>query len=369
MIKVLEIISDANIGGAGRHLLNYLKYRDRENFDISVVIPTGSMLKKFIQELGVKFYEVDGIGDKSVDLGSISKLKKVIREADPDIVHTHGSMSGRIAGRQCGKKVIYTRHTAFPPKLQEYTGLKRLIYKKINEHYADRIIAVGDACKDGLIKCGVSENIIDVMLNGVEPIKRIDDEHKMILKLQYNIQDEFVAGILARLEPYKGHMYVLDAAKILKEQGRKIKILVAGSGTCESELKKRAKELNVEDMVVFLGFVSDVPAFLSVLDVQLNASYIEAASLSLIEGFSIGVPAIVSDYSGNLLLVKNEENGLVFKMRDGEELAGCIMRYMDEPELKERTGKKAFEVYCKRFTGAIFAKNLEDIYVKTMKGE
>jgi len=308
------------------------------------------------------------IGDKSVDFGAISQLKKIIRLADPDIVHTHGSMSGRIAGKQCRRKVIYTRHTAFPPELTEYTGIKRLIYKTVNEHYADRIIAVGDACKDGLLKCGVSEKYIDVILNGVEKIEKVSKERQAELKKEYGITDEFTAGILARLEHYKGHMYVLEAAKILKDSGRKIKILAAGSGTFEQELKAKAKELDVEDTVLFLGFVSDVPGLLSIMDLQINASYIEAASLSLIEGFSVGVPAVVSDYSGNLLLVEDGENGLVFKMRDGRALADSIMRYMDEPDLLEKTGKRALEVYNEKFTGRIFAENLEKIYNKTLEG-
>ena len=60
MIRVLNIISDTNIGGAGRVLINYLQYADRKQFDTSVAVPRGSLLKAPLEELGTAVYEVDG---------------------------------------------------------------------------------------------------------------------------------------------------------------------------------------------------------------------------------------------------------------------------------------------------------------------
>ena len=129
MIKVLSVISDTNIGGAGRVLINYLKYYDRENFSMVVALPKGSMLKERLAKFNIPIYEIDGMADKSMDFGAIKELKKVIKAENPDIVHTHGSMSGRIAGRQCGKVVIYTRHSAFPGQQQDKKRT-RPVYKQ-----------------------------------------------------------------------------------------------------------------------------------------------------------------------------------------------------------------------------------------------
>ena len=65
MIKVLNIISDTNIGGAGRVLLNYLQYADGKNFDTSVAVPRGSLLVQPLRDLGATVYEVDGLVDRS----------------------------------------------------------------------------------------------------------------------------------------------------------------------------------------------------------------------------------------------------------------------------------------------------------------
>ncbi len=75
MIKVLNIISDTNIGGAGKVLINYAKYRDRADFDMSAAVPVGSMLIEPLREQGVTVYEVDAMADASFDRKAIGKLK------------------------------------------------------------------------------------------------------------------------------------------------------------------------------------------------------------------------------------------------------------------------------------------------------
>lgn len=370
MVKVLNIISDTNIGGAGRVILNYLRYSDRASFDTCVCLPTGSLLAEPLRDAGIKVYELDISADKSFAMSDIRKLKKLIARLNPDIVHTHGSLSGRIAGRRCGKTVIYTRHSVFPVSPKIKSGPGRLLNKLINEHYADRIIAVSPAAKENLTEGGIRGGLIDVIMNGVDPLTRISETERSAQRALYGIKDgDFVCGILARIEPYKGHMIVLEAAKALKGEGRNIKILVAGTGSFEAEVKKKAGEDGLSETVSFLGFISDVTPLLSILDVQLNASYgTEASSLSLLEGMSIGLPAAVSDYGGNPYVIEHEKNGLVFKSRDSKSLASCIRRLMDEPELRRVLSENAIEIFNRCFTGQIFAKSIESIYTKTLKG-
>ena len=65
MIRIIQVISDTNIGGAGRVLINYLQYTDRTQFDTAVALPRGSLLKAPLEELGTTVSEVDGIADRS----------------------------------------------------------------------------------------------------------------------------------------------------------------------------------------------------------------------------------------------------------------------------------------------------------------
>ncbi len=180
--------------------------------------------------------------------------------------------------------------------------------------------------------------------------------------------EDFVLGILARLEEYKGHGIILDAVKTLKDEGRRVKLLIAGSGGCEQDVMERISELGLSEHVQCLGFVQNVASVLSILDVQLNASYgTEASSLSLLEGMSLGLPAVVSDYGGNPYVIEDGVNGLVFKSRDSNALATCIRRIMDEPALRETLHEGAKAIFAERFTGKKFADNVEQAYIKALK--
>lgn len=370
MTKVLNIISDTNIGGAGRCLLNFLKYYDRSRYEVKVVLPENSLLRPAVLALDTPVIEVAGMADKSLSLSAIRNLKQVIRSEAPQIVHTHGAVSGRVAAKGTGAKIIYTRHSAFPLSPKVTHGVGKFLYKHINEHYADRIIAVSDACRQNLIDGGIDEAIIDTMMNGVEPVPRKSAEEIAALKVQYGIpEDAFVLGILARIEEYKGHIHILRAMELLLAEGRKVHLLIAGEGGYAQTLRDQCRDMGLDPAVTFLGFTSDISGFLSVLDVQLNASYVsEACSLSLLEGLSMGLPAVVSDCGGNPTLIDDGVDGLIFPKENIRALADAVGKLMDDPERLAAMGKNALEVYRRRFTGEVFARNVEAVYQKALEG-
>ncbi len=368
MTRVLNVISDTNIGGAGRVLLNYLQSADRSQFEIMVALPRGSLLVPELEKLNTEIHELDGLADRSYSREDVRLLRVLIRQLKPDIVHTHGALSGRIAGRQEGCRVIYTRHSAFPVSAKLRYPPGRWVNKLVNEHYADHIIAVSPAAAQNLTDAGISPRKITTLMNGVTPVERLPEESCRQLREQWGLkEDDFAVGILARLEHYKGHLDILEALHLLTGEGRRVKLLIAGSGAFEEDIRRRTEELNLQDQVVFLGFLNDVAGFLSVLDLQLNASYgTETSSLSILEGFSMGLPAVVSDYGGNPWLVDEGRNGMLFKTRDSGALAACIRHLMDSPEELAAMGEGARQVFEERFTGQIFARNVEDVYRMVM---
>ncbi len=371
MIRILNIISDTNIGGAGRVILNYLRYADRNKFETLVAIPRGSLLKPLLEEAEVTVYEVDGMADCSYASQDVKALQALIRRVKPDLVHTHGALSGRIAAKRCHVPVVYSRHSAFPvpAKLKYPPG--RWVNKLLNEHYADHIIAVSPATRDNLTEGGISPKKITVVMNGVAPVSPISDGEKAALRRSLGLEpDVFTFGILARIEDYKGHLYLVYAAKLLKDRGySNFRILVAGTGAFEEEVTRAVTEMGVEDVVQMLGFRSDAAALLNILDVQLNASYgTEATSMALLEGMSLGLPTIASDYGGNPFVITSGQNGLLFPSKDSAALADAMAELMDHPEEVSIMREKALETYQSRFTGEVFARNTEQIYENVLKG-
>ncbi len=369
MIKIMHCISDTNFGGAGRVLLNYLNHYDTNNFEISVVLPRGSVLMDYLNLEKYRVIEFDGLYDRSFNFADIQNLKRLIKTEQPDIVHSHGALSARIAARQVGKKVVYTRHSVFDlPKWQTSFPGKQVL-GAINNYFADCIIAVSPAAKTLLVKSGTKESKIEVVFNGVEALSPCSKPQKSVLKEKFLVnENEYVCSIIARLEEFKGHRFVIEAARVLKEQGiTDFCILVAGTGEAQRSFMEYAKQCGVEDVVRFLGFVRDVDALLSITDLQLNASFAEATSMSLLEGFSLGVPAVVSSYGGNPYVVDDGINGIVFPKRDSTALAEAILRMMEDKQFYYNASTSAKKSFDERFTAQSMTKNMEEVYYKLMR--
>ena len=370
MISILHIISDTNIGGGGRSLLNFLQYYDRSQYTISVALPRGSALCERILALNVPIFEMDALVDKSLDFKAFSPIKKIIRQVQPNLVHTHGALIGRIAAKASGTPVLYTKHCAFPPTGLAASALGRCVTRILSTQLSDGVIAVGTSAKDILIASGIPEKSIYAMLNGVAPLTSPTPEERATYRSEYGFADtDFVVGILARVEEYKGHAILLDAITHLISQGRCVHLLVAGEGNYLDTLQQKAQQLP-ENTVHFTGFVSHVEQALGAMDVQVNASYLsETSSLSLLEGMSMGLPAVVSDIGGNPHIITHGENGLVFPSRDSVALSNALASLMDSAPLRVQMGMTAKKIFSCEFTGEVYTKNIEAVYRDVLKGD
>lgn len=368
MIKVLEVSSDSNIGGAGRCIITFLKYFDRKKFDVEVVLPKNSKLKPEAEALGVRVHEIDHLAEKSLDMKAVGILKKLFKELKPDIVHTHASMSARFAAKLCGIKTVYTRHSVFEPSKTISKGIGKLINGMVNNHTADRIIAVADAAKDNLTATGVSEKKIDVILNGVEALTPYDENKRTLARESFGINpDECAVAIVARLTEVKGHKYFIDCARILKERQKKIKFLIAGTGECEDEIRQKIDSEGLSDTVIMTGFLNDVEPLMNAMDVQGNCSFgTEATSLSLLQGMSLGKPAVVTDFGGNPGVIKDGENGFLVPIKDAAAMADAIEKLIDNKALNHDMSENAKKMFKKQFTAEVNTRNIENVYLSLM---
>lgn len=369
--KIIEVSSDTNIGGAGKCLITLLENFHYKKFAVKVILPPDSLLKPLIEEKGVEVIEVEGIAEKSLDLGSIKKLYKIFKEEKPDLVHTHASMSARIAARHAGAKVVYTRHSVFPPKsyLTGFPG--KQINGWFNNYYSDGIIAVAEAAKANLTDTGVDDARISVILNGVDGLVPVTDEEKESIRKRFGVnEDEKVISIVARLEDIKGHEYFIEAADMLLKEGVNAKFFIAGTGSYESVLRDKVKRLGRENKIIFTGFINDVDKLMNITDIQVNASYgTEATSLALLEGMSLGIPAVVSDFGGNPGVIKNGENGYVVAKQNSAALRTAISRLLGDKELYAKMSENSKIIFKETFTAEAMTRNTEEFYLKVIENK
>ncbi|MBQ9133257.1 MAG: glycosyltransferase [Clostridia bacterium] len=366
MIKVIHVISDTNIGGAGTVLLTTLYNIDRSKFEVKVVLPAGSKLIPRIDALGFEHICTKGGSDKSLDLGAVSEYCRIFKAEKPDIVHTHAAMAARIAAFLCGVRVrIHTRHSTFAPRPILTRFPMRNICGFINNTLSTAMIAVSESTKENLTDMGANPKKIEVIINGAEPLRQVSAEEAADLRASLGIApDDFVVGMSARLEEVKGHIYLIEAARILRERGVKnLRVLIIGTGTTEQMLREKVQEYHLEDCVLFPGFVSDVAPYIQIMDVIANCSFgTEATSMALIEAMSLAKPAIATDYGGNAYIIENGKNGYIIPQKSASNLAEAIQKLLGDPAKCREMSKVAYSKYICRLTGKIMTGKVEKMY-------
>lgn len=366
MIKVLNVISDTNIGGAGKDVITYCNNYDRDDIDLIVVIPVNSMLKCEIEKSGVRIIEVNGLKDKSLDILAIPKLVKIIKNVKPNIVHTHASLSARIAARFCkGVKIVYTKHCIFPPSNMYKYAIVRKLNALFNKMFSDKIIASAKIAKQYLIDQGNDDDMISVVENGVDQLNVISDEQKISVRSRYGIdKNDIVIGMLARIEKLKGHQYFVEAARTLVDKGYKnTKFLIMGTGSYEDELKLEVKKLNLEKYVIFTGFISNVEEMLNIVDIQVNASFLsETTCLSLLEGMSLGIPAVATDCGGTSCVIRSQENGVLVEKENSDEIVKGVIWLLEDKDRFQQIKENAIKIFNREFNSKRYAEGFEKVY-------
>ena len=296
MIKILHVISDSNIGGAGHQLLNLIKGLDRNIFEVIVIVPQNAELKNMLDEIGVKHMGAPYLAERSFSIRAIWYLYKIIKELRPDIVHTHAALSARIGARfytRC--KIVNTRHCAFP-----ITGRQKKLRwaVRIAEWFlGGTTVAVSALAKERLMQQGVSEKKIMVVNNGIDTsLYKYDEAIRKETRTELGItEDIFCVGHIGRMEPEKNHAFLLEVFKIVLKQRNSVLVLV-GCGTLKKDIQARAKELGIEDNVLFLGTRTDANRLYQCFDVLVMPSSAEGFGLVAVEAQCSGLGCVLSEH-------------------------------------------------------------------------
>ncbi|MCL1999777.1 MAG: glycosyltransferase [Turicibacter sp.] len=352
-IKVMQIITDTNIGGAGRYLMALLGSYDRERFTMEVILPQNSALK-FPDTI---VHEVPFIAEKSFSIQGIRVIRRLLKRIRPDIVSTHASLSGRIAAALCGCKIIFTRHYCVESR--------RIKLGFLHSMFSNAIVAVSPAVEQTLIQSGVNAEKVVTINSGVPQIPHFPTEKRAKIRERYGISETaFVVSQVARLETVKGHDYTLDAAKLLADD---IVIVLAGEGSLAEHIQHRIETERLKNVVV-TGFIEDVADIFNITDVQVCASATEAIGLSLLEGMSLGIPAVVSDAGANPFTVPHMERGLVVPYGNGAAIAEAVLRLKEDSGLYRKFADNCKAAYDEVYNVDSMTKQVEALYASVLKG-
>ena len=367
MIKVLHVISDSNIGGAGVLLCNLLACADKNQFDISVALPKESAMIPRIEALGISTIPLKSGADRSTDLRSIPELIAILRRIQPHILHTHSALYARIAGKLCNLPItVNTRHCADQTETpSRKTQLWGYLENCLNTH----TIATANYVKDILVARGLDPFRITVIHNGSLPVPSLPTKKHQVLANELGVNRScLVVGIVARLAEGKGHETFLHAAARCIKQTGNMEFLIVGDGEKRQELYRMATELNLRNKIHFLGFRSDVGRIMNLLDVNVNCSErSETSSLSLSEGMSLGVVPVVTDCGGNPFMTDFGACGAVFPVGDADALADILLSFARDRHRLAILSTACRLRFAEHFTAKTMTAKTEALYRNLLK--
>jgi glycosyltransferase involved in cell wall biosynthesis len=350
-LKILHIDPERNWGGGEAEVLALLSYfAEWGHRNDLLTHPDGRL---FEQSRALNIRTISLVVRNDLDLRPVPRLRRLIRDGTYDIVHLHTkrahALSFWLSHRSPRPKYVVTRRMDYP---EAHTCYTRYLYNR----KVDGVVAISRKISQLLIEAGVEPERIRLIYTGIDPLPFEAAARPR------EVQERIVIGMAAVLEERKGHRFLLEAARRLKTQGYQIQYCLAGEGSLRKSLEETATRLGLKDEVHFLGFVSDMPAFLRKVDICILPSLLEGLGVSVLEAMAAGKAVIASRVGGLPELVIDSVTGLLVAPRDIEGLANAISTLAGDKSLIRAMGKKGRERLKEKFTMEQTARKNEDHY-------
>lgn len=393
-IRVLRIINRFNLGGPTYNAAYLTKYLSD---DFETLLVGG---QKYEEEASSEFI-VEGLGIQPVvipemqrsinfknDRITYRKLKELIREFKPDIVHTHASKAGTL-GRLAAKsmKVPVVVHTFHGHVFHSYFGkVKTSFYKNIERYLAkhsSKIIAISEIQKEELVNdhkvCNSDK--MDVIPLGFD-LERFQEEiaeKRLSFREKYKIEeDEVAVGIIGRLVAVKNHQMFFDVVRsVIDMTPKKVRFFVIGDGEEKDRLKAYCKELDLgfvdwldeekKSLVTFTSWIKNVDWANAGLDIITLTSFNEGTPVSLIEAQASNKPIVTTNCGG----VKNVtlEGGTTFvtELNEKGKFVKYLLSLIEDDNLRFNMGRKGWEFVSEKFSYQRLVKDIEQLYLRLLK--
>jgi glycosyltransferase involved in cell wall biosynthesis len=357
LLRILHIDPEKNWGGGEAQVVGLLQNLSQWGHRNDLATPADGEL--FRQSLpGVRKIPLSVRND--LDIRGVPALRRLIRQERYDIVHLHTkrahALSLWLPRGERRTKYIVTRRMDYPEPKNYYT---RYLYNR----RVDGVVAISRSVLDCLLEAGVNRHSIRLIYSGIDPLL-----FRGLLSDNQPANDPAVIAMLAVLEERKGHRFLLDAARVLKDRGRRIRYVFAGDGSHKIQLQRMVQTLGLRDEVSFVGFIKDVPKFLSSIDVLVLPSLFEGLGVAALEAMAAGKPVVATRVGGLAESIIDGETGFLVPPQDGIALADSIEKLVANPSMARAMGLKGAARVQSNFTIEQMASQNETYYYALLDG-
>ena len=342
-MKITQVISDENVGGAGI-LLSLICEGLCEEFDFEILLPKGSLLiPRLPKKVKITPFPMHR-GDAPQDT---IRFYRYLRKNPCDVLHTHAAFSARLGGAMAGIPKLYsTRHCAMGEK--SLPPFYATLYNKITS----MTVATAGAAAEELIAEGVPKERVRVIYNGTKEPPHLSATERVKLRESLGLtEQDTVLGCVARLERVKGQDILLQAMARLLPHFPSLFLLLVGEGSERARLQALCNRLEIAHRVRFVGYTATPHVYQNLFTLNVNPSRgTETSCLATSECAALGIPTVASDFGGNRECVAHEVSGLLFKSEDAESLAAAIEKALSDLRLQKLLKKGARKRYETMFT-------------------
>lgn len=367
-LSVLHFTITKVRGGVEEHILLLLSGLDRARFRPMLVCPP-ELVEKFGTDLPV---DVEFI-PFPFPFGSMAsaawQFAGILRKHKVDILHSHMFQASRMAspvGRLCGVPLILeTPHVREQWRRGWLKG--SFVIDRLLSHSVNHYIAVSEANAGYLTgQKGLPTAKIVVIEPGIN-LDRFDPNLSPPMDLKKNLgfaESDLVVLVVGRLEPQKGHRFLLDAFPSVRREFPQARLVCLSDGSLRRTLEKQAEALRIRDVVHFAGYQADLSPWLALADICVLPSLYEGLPVSIVESLAAGRAVVATAVDGTPEVLLDGKTGLTVPPSDSEALAVAICRMLRNPDERRAMAQAGRQWVLERFGKERMIRRTQDFYLQ-----
>lgn len=383
-MKVAHLITRLILGGAQENTLHNVEdqhslYQD----DVSLITglpegPEGTLIPR-AQSGGFRFEllpELKRSINPLSDWKAYRKLRQLLREIKPDLVHTHSSKAGilgRLAANRLGIPVVHSIHGAAfhygqsPLAYRAYVAAEKFV-----EGMTEKYICVADAMRDAYLAEGIGTRAKYVTIYSgfdVEPFLNPPATREALRQRFGFMEEHVVVGKIGRLFHLKGHEFLIEAAKQVITQNKYVRFLFVGDGILRKDFESNIASAGLTDYFRFSGIVptTEIPAMIHAMDIVAHTSQWEGLARVLPQGLLSAKPVISYDVGGASEVVLPGQTGYLLPRDSIEPLVEAICELAGNPALREKLGQTGRELFAEQFRHQVMTARIREIYQQVLQ--
>jgi glycosyltransferase involved in cell wall biosynthesis len=268
-------------------------------------------------------------------------------------------------------KLIYTEHSEW--EIEKTTWKWRKVGKYLLNHLdgtvgvnAEVINFIKNTFKLHSTKAFIIENGVDLQAFAKRSISK---EQKLKLGIANN---DKVLGMVANLKKIKNHIFLLKAFEELLKEDKHIKLLLIGQGfkgdmeNSESEIRNFINKKSLDNKVLLLGFRSDIPDLLNIMDIFCLTSFKEGLPISLIEAMAAGLTVVGTDVEGIRDVIVPNKNGFLVQVDDVKGLKNVLLSLLRNESLRNNMGQESKSLASRYYSLDRCINQYQDLFISTM---